>query len=105
MPLQMGGKKAPPKATDEEKAAKALAKLHEQMQKAAKNDEVKKIEDAIGKGADIDFVNERGHTCAHIAAAFGALEVIRFLHKHDADFSLENEVRRRTIAFRHGRAR
>jgi len=82
----MGQKKAPPKKSEEEKAAEKHAKLCTNMLKACKNDEVAKVEEALDKGADLMWANERGQTAAHMAAAFGALDVLRFLHKRGADF-------------------
>jgi len=85
----MGGKKAPPKKTDAEKEAEKIAKASASLLKAAKNDEKNKCEEAITKGADKDFANENGQTAAHIAAAFGALSVIRYMHSLGADFTLK----------------
>ena len=36
--------------------------------------------------------SQHGNSAAHVAAAFGALDVIRLLHAKGADFSLKNEV-------------
>ena len=83
------------KKTDEEKAAEKQLKVNESLTKAAKNDELKKAEDALAKGADVNFVDERGHTPAHVAAAFGALDILRLLHAKggNAIFETENKVR------------
>ena len=86
--------KKEPKKSDEEKAAEKVAKANASMLKAIKNDEVAKVEDAIAKGADINFITEKGdQSMAHVAAAFGALDVIRYLHKNGADFMRINAVR------------
>jgi len=100
----MGGSKKPvtPRKTDEEKAAEKKLKACEALFKAAKDDEVKKCEDAIGKGADIFWQNAKGHTAVHVAAAFGALNVLRLLHKLGADFEVINEAKMTPImAARH----
>ena len=87
----MGGKKAaPPKKSDEEKAAEKKLKACESLLKAVKDDEMKKVEDAVAKGADINWQNDKGHTAAHVAAAFGALNALRYLHKNGADFEVIN---------------
>ena len=86
--------KKEPKKSDEEKAAEKVAKANASMLKAIKNDEVAKVEDANAKGADINFITEKGdQSMAHVAAAFGALDVIRYLHKNGADFTRINAVR------------
>ena len=87
----MGQKKVPAKKSDEEKAAEKKLKANESMLKACKDDELKKVEEAVGKGADIDWQNDKGHTAAHVAAAFGALNTIRYLHKAGADLEKINE--------------
>ena len=87
----MGNKKPPPKKSDEEKAAEKLAKLHVSMLKAVKNDEKLKVEECIDQGADVNFANERGQTAGHVAAAFGALETLRYLYSKGADFTLQDE--------------
>jgi len=87
----MGQKKAAPKKTDEEKAAEKLQKANESLFKACKDDELKKVEDAVAKGADIHWQNDKGHTAVHVAAAFGALSVIRYLHKQGAALEVLNE--------------
>jgi hypothetical protein len=80
----------------EEKAAKEAAKAAEKaakactdLLKACKDDNLPKAEKALRDGADINFANERGQTAAHIAAAYGALKIIRLCHASGADFSLE----------------
>lgn len=86
--------KKEPKKSDEEKAAEKVAKANASLLKACKNDEVSKVEEAIAKGADINFITEKGdQSMAHVAAAFGALDVIRYLHKNGADFTRINAVR------------
>jgi len=88
----MGQKKAAtPRQSEEEKAAAKMLKACESMLKAAKDDELKKVEDAVSKGANINFQNDMGHTAAHVAAAFGALSVLRYLHKQGADLEMINE--------------
>jgi len=87
----MGNKKPPPKKSDEEKAAEKLAKLHTSMLKAVKNDEKIKVEECIDKGANVNFANERGQTAGHMAAAFGALDTLRYLYSKGADFTLQDE--------------
>ena len=49
----MGQKKAPAKKSDEEKAAEKKLKANESMLKACKDDELKKVEEAVGKGAHV----------------------------------------------------
>ena len=88
----MGQKKAAaPKLSEEEKAAQKKLKECEKMIKHCKDDEVKKVEEAVSKGADVNWQNERGHTAAHVAAAFGALNVLRYLHSQGADLEMINE--------------
>ena len=84
--------KKEPKKSEEEKAAEKVAKANQSLLKACKNDERSKVEDAVAKGADINFINEKGHSVAHVAAAFGALDVIRYLYKSGADFTVQNAV-------------
>jgi len=85
------GQKKEPKKTDEEKAAEKIAKLNASLVKACKNDECAKVEEYVSKGASVNFVNEKGEqSVAHIAAAFGALDVLRFLYKNGADFTAIN---------------
>jgi ankyrin repeat protein len=92
----MGGKKAAtPRKTDEEKAEEKRVKACESLLKACKDDELKKIEEAVGKGADINWQNDKGHTAAHVCAAFGALSVLRYLHRQGANLELLNEVQPR----------
>ena len=83
------GQKKEPKKSDEEKAAEKVAKLNASLIKACKNDERSKVEEYVSKGASVNFINEKGeNSVAHVAAAFGALDVIRFLFKNGADFAL-----------------
>jgi len=70
--------------------APSAAKANERLFKAAKDDEIKHCEEALAKGADINRLNDKGHAAVHIAAAFGALNVLVWLHAHGADFTLEN---------------
>ena len=115
----MGGKKnAPPKKTEEEKAEEKRLKVCTNMLKAAKENELAKVQKAVeSEGADINFANEvrakhhpgfrmanthapavpclvdrsqQGQTCAHVAAAFGALDVLRYLYKNGALFDVQN---------------
>ena len=54
-----GSKKAPAKKTDEEKAEEKRAKACANMLKAAKDNELAKVQKAIeSEGADINFANE-----------------------------------------------
>ena len=88
------GQKKEPKKSDEEKAAEKVAKLNASLIKACKNDERSKVEEYVSKGASVNFINEKGeNSVAHVAAAFGALDVIRFLFKNGADFHRINQVR------------
>ena len=48
--ISMGGKKPPPKKSDEEKEAEKKLKACVSMLKACKDDELKKVEEAVGKG-------------------------------------------------------
>ena len=68
-----------------------LAKANANLLKAAREDEAKRVDDAIAKGALVTHANDKGHTAAHMAAAFGALTVLRLLHARGADFGLKNE--------------
>ena len=86
----MGGKKPPAKKSEEEKLAEKRAKQNTALLKAAKNDEVVKAEKAIAEGAEINFQNEHGQSASHMAAAYGALDVLRLLYKSGADFTLIN---------------
>jgi len=88
----MGGKKAPPKLTAEEKDAQAKAKALDGLLKAAKNDDRAKCEALVAKGADVNAANEHGQTPGHMAAGYGALDVLRFLHSQGADLTVQNEV-------------
>lgn len=116
------GKKPPPKLSAEEKAAAAAAKATETLFKAAKNDERSKAEDALTKGAQVDFVNDvrgswvglyssllpqltvcptsvcsqKGHNAAHVAAAFGALEVLRLLYSKDIELFGQQNAQKKT---------
>ena len=54
----MGNKKPPPKLSEEEKEAAKVQKANDALQKAAKNDERSKAEDALSKGASVEYVNE-----------------------------------------------
>ena len=63
------------------------------LRAACKDDELKKVEDAVSKGAELNYQNEKGHSAAHVAAAFGALACIRYLHKNGADFTLINNMK------------
>ena len=85
--------KPTPKLSEEEKAAAALEKLNVNMCKLAKNDEVVKLQEALSKGADKNYVNDKGHSVVHVAAAFGALGVIRLLFAEGANFETSNKVR------------
>jgi len=67
------------------------AAANEKLFKAAKDDEVKRCEEALAKGADLNRLNDKGHAAVHVAAAFGALNVLVWLHAHSADFTMENE--------------
>ena len=86
----MGGKKKGP--TDEEKAASAAKKAAEQKAraevaifKAARDDDVKRVEAAVAKGASVDAVTgDYDHTVMHRAAAYNALRVIKYLHSQGA---------------------
>ena len=70
---------------------KARVKFGERLLKACKDDEVKRCAEAVSKGADVNWQNEKGQSAAHVAAAFGALNVLVFLHEHGADFELIND--------------
>ena len=91
--------KKPPAKSEEQKAAeaaekeaKAIQKANDNFFKAVKDDEVKKCEDWKAKGADINYINDKGHSAVHVAAAFGALNVLRYLHKQGASFETINAV-------------
>lgn len=73
------------------KAASAAPSASEKLCKAAKDDEVKRCAEALDKGADINWVNDKGHAAVHVAAAFGALNVLVWLHRNGADFTLQND--------------
>ena len=119
------GKKPPPKLSAEEKAAAAQAKLNEALHKACKNDERAKAEEALTKGADVAYVNDvrgppppcallissdrsppaarttvspaqKGHNAAHIAAAFGALQVLRLLYSKDVEIFHQQNAKKMT---------
>ena len=74
----------------EGRSAEALAKVNASLLKAAKEDEVKRVDEMLSKGADINHANEHGQTASHFAAAFGALTVLRLLHARGADFTKQN---------------
>jgi hypothetical protein len=66
----MGKKPTPPKLSAEEQEAAARQKANEAFCKAAKDDQLAKAEEALAKGASVDFVNEvrvlgtsHEHTC------------------------------------------
>ena len=54
---EMGGKKPPPKKSDEEKALEKQLKANESLLKNCKDDEVKKCQEAVEKGADVNWHN------------------------------------------------
>ena len=82
-----GGKDPRAEAKAEaEKAEKALAKTLDELKKAAKNDDPKKVEAALDRGlVNVNYAEEdTGHTTMHRAAAFGAIKVIKLLHARGA---------------------
>ena len=85
-----------PKLSEEQKEAaklaKSLEKANASLVKAAKDDQLAKAEEALSKGADANFVNDKGHSVAHIAAGFGALKIIRCLYARGAKFDTLNKV-------------
>ena len=87
-----------PKISDEEKEAAKQAKLIEKANanliKAAKGDKLKLAKESLDKGASLDVVNEKGHAVAHVAAAYGALNVIKLLFDSGADFTKQNAFER-----------
>ena len=97
----MGKKEVAPKLSEEEKQAAKMAKLSESLAKACKNDDLKKVEDALSKGADVNHMNGHGHTAAHMAAAFGALKTIRCLHAGGADLTKLNTRNRTPLQTAH----
>ncbi len=78
-------------AEEAKKAAAALEKANADLLKAAKNDEAGKAEKAIAAGAALDTKNAHENTPIHIAAGFGALKVIRVLHKAGAALDQPNK--------------
>ena len=96
----MGGKKKGP--TDEEKAASAAKKAAEQKAraevaifKAARDDDVKRVEAAVAKGASVDAVTgDYDHTVMHRAAAYNALRVIKYLHRRARSSTRPTRARR-----------
>ena len=56
--------------------------------KFAKNDEFKKVIDALKSGANVNYRDDLGQTAGHVAAAYGALDVIRVLNEHGADWTI-----------------
>ena len=54
----MGKKPTPPKLSAEEQEAAVRQKANEALCKAAKDDQRAKAEEALAKGASVDFVNE-----------------------------------------------
>ncbi len=52
---------------------------------------VEKLAVAVKKGAQLDGINEIGWTALHLAAAYGYLEVVKFLIKKGADINSVNE--------------
>jgi len=100
----MGGKKAAPQISAEEallKAEEALLKAKEKawekLAKACKDDEIKKCEEAVAKGADVDHFNDKGNTAAHIAAGFGSLRILCYLHKRGANLAAKNLKKQKPI--------
>ena len=89
--LKMGGKKAP-KKTDEEKAAEAKAKADIALVRACKNDELKSAETAVGKGADVNQSDD--NSPMHVAAMYGSLKVIVYLHACGAALDVQNGKKR-----------
>ena len=75
----------------EAEAAKKVEKANADLMRACKNDEGKKAESAIAKGADINYENDKGNSLMHIAAGFGSLSVIRVLHKAGASLEKANQ--------------
>ena len=80
-----------PKKDAEAEEAKKREKATTDLLRNCKNDEGKKAESAIAKGADILYENEKGNSLMHIAAGFGALSVIRVLHKAGVSLDKENQ--------------
>ena len=91
----MGGKSKGPSEAEKaakaaEKAAKAAEKAAKAFFKAAKEGDRSKVEAPILAGTvDVNYMNEKGQTAAHMAAAFGHKKLLQFLHKHGARFDLE----------------
>ena len=117
----MGGKPKGPKVLtakeQEKKDAENMKKAIEAMWKACKNDKGGDAEKALKNGFPVDYADEDvrsiwrpryicsvlltrwcarsqyGHTALHRAAAFGALSVLRVLHKAGAPLETQNKAK------------
>ena len=97
----MGGKK-PAKKTDEEKAAEAKEKADAALVKACKLGDtkasVKNAESAVAKGADVNLQSgSNENTPMHLAAMFGSLQVIVYLHSVGAALDVKNKFKRTAL--------
>ena len=63
------------------------------LNKAVKNDDTKKLLTALEKAAvPVTYVEEStGHSLMHRAAAFGALKAIKLLHERGASLDVKNK--------------
>lgn len=96
----MGARKQPKdcEARAAARAADAQEKAHANLIKAAKGDELKRAEAAVAKGGDLTRADEHGNTLMHIAAMFGALKMIKYLHSQGLRLDLvENEQGRKPV--------
>mmetsp|Transcript_7473 Transcript_7473/g.16478 ORF Transcript_7473/g.16478 Transcript_7473/m.16478 type:complete len:169 (-) Transcript_7473:316-822(-) len=91
----MGGKKATAQKKDDgAKAAEAAARAQSALLRACKNDELRHAETAIRKGAHAGAQDEHGNAPLHVAAMYGALRVMLFLHSQGAELNVENKGKR-----------
>eukprot|EP00965_Chrysotila_dentata_P218084 6190393-Pleurochrysis_carterae.AAC.5 len=96
----MGGKKATAQKKDDgAKAAEAAARAQSALLRACKNDELRHAETAIRKGAHAGAQDEHGNAPLHVAAMYGALRVMLFLHSQGAELNVENKVWYLTIMY------
>ena len=95
----MPSKDKRPKKTDDEKAAEAKEKANGALQKACKLGDtkmsLKSAESAVAKGAEVNLqFGEKDNTPMHLAALFGSLQIMVYLHGLGADLTIKNKLKR-----------
>jgi len=64
------------------------------LRRACKENEVKNIEAALGQDADVNGQDDAQNTPMHVAAMYGALQAIVYLHEHGAALDVVNKFGR-----------